>query len=255
MKNIALCLRYDGSRYHGWQVQKNDVTVAETVEDAIFRVCGERLRVVGCGRTDAGVHALRYCANFHSGTRIPMERLPLALNSRLPEDIAVLDACEAAENFNAIGSCIKKEYVYKILNRTVRDPFLEKRVCFYPQHLDMELMQRAARAFEGTHDFRAVRSVGTETKTTVRTVHWCRAEREGDLITVSVCADGFLYNMCRAMVGTMVYASYGKLLPEEIPELLEKGDRRLTGPTMPPQGLYLNRVWYEGAVGDMMARN
>ena len=103
MKNIALCLRYDGSRYHGWQVQKNDMTVAETLEDAIFKVTGERLRVVGCGRTDAGVHALRYCANFHSDTRIHMERLPLAINSRLPEDIAVLDACEETENFNAIG--------------------------------------------------------------------------------------------------------------------------------------------------------
>ena len=115
----------------------------------------------------------------------------------------------------------------------------------------MELMQAAAKAFEGTHDFRAVRSEGTQTRTTVRTVYWCRAEKEGDIITVSICANGFLYNMCRAMVGTMVYASYGKLLPEEIPLLLEKGDRRLTGPTMPPQGLYLNRVWYEGSVGEM----
>ena len=103
--------------------------------------------------------------------------------------------------------------------------------------------------------FKAVRSEGTQTKTTVRTVYWCRAEKEGDIITVSVCANGFLYNMCRAMVGTMVYASYGKLLPEDIPALLEKGDRRLTGPTMPPQGLYLNRVWYDGAPGEMMARN
>ncbi len=255
MKNIALCLRYDGSRYHGWQVQKNDVTVAETLEDAIFRVCGEKLRVTGCGRTDAGVHALRYCANFKSETRIPMERLPLALNSRLPEDIAVLDAREVELDFNAIGSCIKKEYIYKIWNSKIRDPFLEKRACFYPQDLDMALMQRAARAFEGTHDFRAVRSVGTETRSTVRTVHWCRAEREGEMITVSICADGFLYNMCRAMVGTMVYASYGKLLPEEIPALLARGDRRLTGPTMPPQGLYLNRVWYEGAAGELMERN
>lgn len=255
MSNIALCLRYDGSRYHGWQVQKNDVTVAETLEQAILKACGERTRVVGCGRTDAGVHALRYCANFRSETRIPLERLPLALNARLPDDIAVVDACRADDGFNAIGSCIKKEYIYKILNSRIRDPFLEKRVCFYPQALDLELMQRAAAAFEGTHDFRAVRSVGTETRTTVRTVHWCRAEKEGELITVSICADGFLYNMCRAMVGTMVYASYGKLLPEEIPVLLERGDRRLTGPTMPPQGLYLNRVWYDGAVGDMMARH
>ena len=252
MKNIAIALRYDGSRYHGWQLQKNDVTVAETVEEALFKATGERLRVTGCGRTDAGVHALRYCANFRSDTRIPMERLPLAVNSRLPADIAVLDAVEAPEDFNAIGSCIKKEYVYKIWNSAIRDPFLEKRCCFYPQSLDMALMRRAAAAFEGTHDFAAVRSVGTETKTTVRTVYWCSAEREGELITVRVCADGFLYNMARAMVGTMVYASYGKLEPGEIPALLEKGDRRLTGPTMPAQGLYLNRLWYDGPAGKMM---
>ena len=225
------------------------------MEEAIAKVTGERVRVPGCGRTDAGVHALRYCANFRSETRIPIERIPLAINSRLPEDIAVLDAAEADESFNAISSCIKKEYIYKILNSNIRGPFLQRRVCFYPQRLDIELMQRAAKAFEGTHDFKAVRSEGTQTKTTVRTVYWCKAEKEGDIITVSVCANGFLYNMCRAMVGTMVYASYGKLLPEDIPALLEKGDRRLTGPTMPPQGLYLNRVWYDGAPGEMMARN
>lgn len=254
MKNIALCLRYDGSRYHGWQVQKEEATVAQTVEEALARLCGHPVKLTGCGRTDAGVHALRYCANFRSDTRIPMEKLPLAANALLPGDIAVMAAVEAPEDFNAIASCIKKEYQYRILNSNIRDPFLEKRVCFYPQRLDTELMRRAAGAFEGTHDFRAVRSVGTETRTTVRTVHWCRVEREGPLITVSICADGFLYNMCRAMVGTMVYAAYGKLLPEDIPALLEKGDRRLTGPTMPPQGLYLNRVWYDGAVGEMLSR-
>ena len=254
MRNIALRLKYDGSRYHGWQVQKNDITVCQTMEEALEKVCGHQVKLVGCGRTDAGVHALRYCANFKSDCRIPLDRLPLAINSRLPGDIAVVAAAEAPENFNAIGSCIKKEYIYKIHNSNIRDPFLEKRVCFYPQHLDMELMQAAAKAFEGTHDFKAVRSEGTQTKTTVRTVYWCRAEKEGDIITVSICANGFLYNMCRAMVGTMVYASYGKLLPEEIPLLLEKGDRRLTGPTMPPQGLYLNRVWYEGSVGEMFLK-
>ena len=254
MKNIALILRYDGSRYHGWQVQKNEISVAQTLEETLTKTCGHPVKTVGCGRTDAGVHALRYCANFRSDTRIPLDRLPLAVNARLPGDIAVLEAVEAPEDFNAIGSCIKKEYVYKILNSNIRDPFLQERVCFYPQHLDMALMQRAGRAFEGTHDFRAVRSEGTQTKTTVRTVHWCRAEKEGDLITISICANGFLYNMCRAMVGTMIYASYGKLLPEDIPHLLEMGDRRLTGPTMPPQGLYLNRVWYDGAVGEMFSR-
>lgn len=254
MKNIALRLRYDGSRYHGWQVQKNAITVAQTMEEALAKVCGERVKLTGCGRTDAGVHALRYCANFHSDCTVPVDRMPLAVNSRLPDDIAVVDAVEVPDDFNAIGSCVKKEYVYKILNSRIPDPFLAGRVCFYPQRLDISLMQAAARAFEGTHDFKAVRSEGTQTKTTVRTVYWCRAEKDGDLITVSICANGFLYNMCRAMVGTMVYASYGKLIPEEIPALLEKRDRRLTGPTMPPQGLYLNRVWYDGAAGAMMEK-
>ena len=253
MRNIALRLKYDGSRYHGWQVQKNDISVCQTLQEALEKTCSHPAKVVGCGRTDAGVHALRYCANFRTDCRIPTDRLPLAVNSRLPGDIAVVDAVEVEDDFNAISSCIKKEYIYKILNSNIRDPFLEKRVCFYPQHLDMELMQAAAKAFEGTHDFRAVRSEGTQTKTTVRTVHWCKAEKNGDIITVSICANGFLYNMCRAMVGTMVYASYGKLIPEEIPMLLEKGDRRLTGPTMPPQGLYLNRVWYDGAAGEMFS--
>lgn len=254
MKNIALRLRYDGSRYHGWQVQKNAITVAQTMEEALAKVCGERVKLTGCGRTDAGVHALRYCANFHSDCTVPVDHMPLAVNSRLPDDIAVVDAVEVPDDFNAIGSCVKKEYVYKILNSRISDPFLADRVCFYPQRLDISLMQAAARAFEGTHDFKAVRSEGTQTKTTVRTVYWCRAEKDGDLITVSICANGFLYNMCRAMVGTMVYASYGKLIPEEIPALLEKRDRRLTGPTMPPQGLYLNRVWYDGAAGAMMEK-
>lgn len=254
MKNIALRLRYDGSRYHGWQVQKNAITVAQTMEEALAKVCGERVKLTGCGRTDAGVHALRYCANFHSDCTVPVDRMPLAVNSRLPDDIAVVDAVEVPDDFNAIGSCVKKEYVYKILNSRIPDPFLADRVCFYPQRLDISLMQAAARAFEGTHDFKAVRSEGTQTKTTVRTVYWCRTEKDGDLITVSICANGFLYNMCRAMVGTMVYASYGKLIPEEIPALLEKRDRRLTGPTMPPQGLYLNRVWYDGAAGAMMEK-
>ena len=176
MKNIALRLRYDGSRYHGWQVQKNAVTVAQTMEEALAKVCGERVKLTGCGRTDAGVHALRYCANFHSGCTVPVDRLPLAVNSRLPDDIAVVDAVEVPDDFNAIGSCVKKEYVYKILNSRIPDPFLADRVCFYPQRLDISLMQAAARAFEGTHDFKAVRSEGTQTKTTVRTVYWCRAE-------------------------------------------------------------------------------
>jgi tRNA pseudouridine38-40 synthase len=253
MRNIALRLSYDGTHYHGWQTQKEDVTVQQTMEQAVEKIVKHPVHITGCGRTDAGVHALRYCANFRTDCAIPLERLPLAINSRLPQDIGVSAAVEAPEDFNAIGSCLQKEYIYKIHNSRIRDPFLDSRACFYPNFLDIDRMSRAAEAFVGTHDFAAVRSVGTETKTTVRTVHWCRAEKEGDVITVAVCADGFLYNMVRAIVGTLVYASYGKLEPEDIPHLLELGDRRLTGPTMPPQGLYMHRVWYPGAVGDMMA--
>ena len=255
MRNIALRLRYDGSEYHGWQRQKDLPTVQQTLEEALGKICGHTVTVTGCGRTDAGVHALRYCANFRTDCTIPIDRVPLAVNTRLPGDIAVVDACEVEDGFNAIGSCEKKEYIYRILNSRIPDPFLDKRVCFYPSPLDIGCMRRAARAFEGTHDFAAVRSVGTETKTTVRTVYWCRARREGDLITVQVCANGFLYNMVRAMVGTMVYASYGKLVPEDIPSLLATRDRRLTGPTMPPQGLYMHRVWYSGPAGEMMFRD
>ena len=253
MRNIAIRLRYDGTNYHGWQTQREDVTVQETVERAVEKICKEHVHVTGCGRTDAGVHALRYCANFRTDCTIPVGRVAMALNSRLPEDIAVAGAVEVSPDFNAIGSCIRKEYIYRIHNSRIRDPFLDRGACFYPQALDTDRMARAAAAFEGTHDFAAVRSVGTETKTTVRTVHWCRVEKAGDMITLAVCADGFLYNMVRAIVGTLVYASYGKLEPEEIPRLLELGDRRLTGPTMPPQGLYMNRVWYDGPAGELMA--
>ena len=255
MRNIALRLRYDGSAYHGWQVQKTEITVAETLEKALTKTCGHPVKAVGCGRTDAGVHALRYCANFKTDSRIPVDRIPLAVNSRLPMDIAVVDACEAPENFNAILSCEKKEYTYKILNSNIRDPFLRSRVCFYPSSMDFQRFTQAGKAFEGTHDFAAVRSVGTETSTTVRTVHWCESELIDGLICVRICANGFLYNMARAIVGTMVYAAHGKLDPGDIPSLLEIGDRRLTGPTMPPQGLYMSRIWYPGEVGVMMSKD
>ncbi len=207
--------------------------------------------MTGCGRTDSGVHANVYCANFRTNCTVPADRIPLAVNAHLPGDIAVSDAMEAPDDFNAISSCLQKEYVYKILNTNIRDPFLENRVCFYPRHLDISLMKAAGKAFEGTHDFSAVRSLGTPVKSTVRTVKWCKVEKDGDIISIYICADGFLYNMCRAIAGTLVYASCGKLCPEDIPSLLDKADRRLTGPTMPPQGLYLNRLWYEEPVGKM----
>lgn len=254
MRNIALRLSYDGAKYHGWQQQPHDETVAGTLLRAVNRVCGDVAHITGCGRTDAGVHALRYCANFRTNSRIPADRLPLALNTLLPPDIAAFAAVDAPEDFNAISSCEKKEYTYRLVASRLRDPFLADRAYFYPRRVDLEAMRRAAEKFVGTHDFAAVRNVGTETKTTVRTVFWFEVDQVGERIDMRVCADGFLYNMARAMVGTLLYVSEGKLNADDIPELLRLRDRRLTGPTAPPQGLYMSRIWYGGAVGEMMQK-
>lgn len=174
-----------------------------------------------------------------------MERLPFAVNTHTPEDIAVQEAFEVPGDFNAIGSCLKKEYTYRIYNSRFKNPFYVNRVYFYPKRLDEEFLNRAAGMVEGTHDFAAMRNVGTETKTTVRTVHYCRVSRSGELLELKVCADGFLYNMVRTIVGTILYAAEGKFAPEEIPEILKRGDRTAAGPTAPPGGLYLTRLWYE----------
>ena len=181
MRNIALKLMYNGTAYHGWQMQRTEASVQETLQRGLSMVCGERVRLTGVGRTDAGVHAERYVANFRTSSRIPIDRLPFAVNTHTPEDIVVREALEVADDFNAIGSCLKKEYTYRIYNSRIKNPFYVNRAYFYPKKLDEAAMDAAARAFEGTHDFRAVRSVGTETKTTVRTVHYCRVTRRGEL--------------------------------------------------------------------------
>ena len=245
MRNIAITLKYLGTAYHGWQVQKTQITVGETVEKAVAMVVGHPVHVTGCGRTDAGVHARVYVANFRTTSRIPCERLPYALNTHLPLDIVVTHAMDVHENFNAIGSCVRKEYTYLIYNSAIKDPFYVNRAWFYPKHLDETVMQRAGDQFVGTHDFAAVRSVGTEVKSTVRTVYYYEVAREGDLLSLRVCANGFLYNMARAMAGTVVYAAEGKLPPDSVAEILENGDRKAAGPTVPPGGLYMTQLWYD----------
>ena len=245
MRNIALKLMYNGTAYHGWQVQKTVSSVCETMEKGLSKVCGGNVKLVGCGRTDAGVHAERYIANFHTNSRIPVERLPFAVNTHTPEDIVVREALEVEEDFNAILSCQKKEYTYRIYNSRIKNPFYVNRAYFYPKHLDETVMQRAADCFVGTHDFAAVRSVGTDVKSTVRTVYYYKIEREGDLISLRVCANGFLYNMARAMAGTCVYAAEGKFPPEDVAQILLNGDRTAAGPTVPPGGLYMTKLWYD----------
>jgi len=245
MRNVALNIKYDGSQYHGWQVQKSEVTVAGTIEAALSKLCGHPVKVHGCGRTDAGVHAEVYCANFKTSSTIPPENLPLAANSLLPNNIAVQSAQYVSDNFDAILSCIKKEYTYRLINARIRDPFYSSRALFYPNKLNIDAMKQAAEHFVGKKDFAAVRSVGTETKTTIRTVFWYEIEEVDNIIEFRACADGFLYNMARAMVGTLLYVSEGKILPGDLPMLLESKDRKLAGPTVPPDGLYLTKLWYE----------
>lgn len=247
MRNIALQLMYNGSAYHGWQIQNNAETVAGTLQKAIGAICGEEIHLTGCGRTDAGVHAERYIANFRTNSRIPVEALPFAINTHTPEDIVVQNAFEVAEDFNAIGSCLKKEYTYRIYNARMKNPFYVNRAYFYPKPLQEDFLDRAARMFEGTHDFSAVRNVGTETRTNVRTIYYCNVTRRGDLLELKVCADGFLYNMVRIIAGTVLYAAEGKFRPEDIPGILDRGIRTEAGPTAPPGGLYLTKIWYEDA--------
>ena len=249
MRNIALKLMYVGTAYHGWQIQKNAITVQEALERGISKVVKHPVRCVGAGRTDAGVHAEVYIANFRTDCAIPCDRMPLAFNARLPDDIVVMSAREVSEDFNAIGSCLRKEYTYRVYNSRIRNAFHVNRVYFYPKRLDEGVMAQAAQRFVGTHDFRAVRDVGTPTKTTVRTVYYFDVIRSGEIIEMKVCANGFLYNMVRAMVGTILYAAEGKLTPDEISAILLRGNRTEAGPTAPPDGLYMTRLWYREPVG------
>ncbi|HWS41677.1 MAG TPA: tRNA pseudouridine(38-40) synthase TruA [Pseudoflavonifractor sp.] len=244
MRNIALKLMYVGTAYHGWQVQKNASSVEETLEKALSTVVCHPVKCVGAGRTDAGVHAETYIANFHTTSSIPCDRIPLAVNTRLPEDIVVVKATEVGEDFNAIGSCVKKEYTYRIYNSRLGNAFYVNRAWFYPKRLDETVMQAAAGHLVGTHDFKAMQSVGTDVKSTVRTVHYFDIARDGDLIECRVCANGFLYNMVRAMVGTCVYAAEGKFSPDDVPAILSGRCRTKGGPTAPPGGLYMTKLWY-----------
>lgn len=240
---------YVGTAYHGWQRQKNAVSVQETLEACVEKVVKHSVRFTGAGRTDAGVHAEAYIANFRTTCSIPRDRMPLAFNARLPADIVTVSAREVSDGFNAIGSCIQKEYTYRVYNSRIRNAFHVNRVYFYPKALDEAFLQEAADQFVGTHDFSAVRDVGTPTRTNVRTIHYFTVRRAGDLIELRVCADGFLYNQVRCMVGTILYAAEGKFAPTDIPRILAEKNRTAAGPTVPPDGLYLTKLWYREPVG------
>lgn len=214
------------------------------MEEAIEKTCGIKTSVSGCGRTDAGVHAEGYVANFKGDCRIPMDRLPHALNARLPGDIVIHESHIVPEDFDARFSCLAKEYTYRVHNSPTRNPFLTDRAYFYPQRLDEKAMAEAAAHFVGVHDFSAVRSLGTPVRSPVREIYYLDVERRGDMIDIRVCANGFLYNMVRAISGTLVFVGCGKIPPGNIPKILLSKDREQGGPTAPACGLYLTALDY-----------
>jgi len=244
MQNYLLKLRFDGAPFCGWQAQPNGPTVQAAVEEAILRVTGRAVRVTGCSRTDAGVHAREFYCNFHCDTRVPIERLPAALNAWLPEQIAVTGCSPVDPDFNARFDCRAKTYRYHIHNAPERDPFLLRRALPERYPLDENLLAREAAAFLGTHDFASFRAAGGSAKTSVRTVSRFDVLREGDEVFFFVRADGFLYNMVRIMAGTLLEIARGRIAQGSIPDILAACDRARAGATAPAQGLMLWETEY-----------
>lgn len=241
-----MTISYDGANYHGWQIQQNAVAVQQVFQEALGRVLGEKPDIKGCSRTDSFVHAREYCISLKTEHTIPCERLVGALNHFLPDDIAVWSCREVPMDFHARYSCTGKEYVYEIWNNPVRDPFLRRRALHYWYPLDLERLNEAAACFLGTHDFTSFCTLDTrERGDMTRTVTKAAVRREGDLVLFTVAADGFLYNMVRIMVGTLLRVAQGQLEPPDVAKAIEAKDRKAAGPTAPPYGLYLNRVFYE----------
>ena len=247
--NIRLTLCFDGAAYCGFQVQKNGASVCQVVQDALEAVLGERPPVKGCSRTDAGVHALAYCLSFRADCPVPLAKLPLALNAHLPRDVRVTRADQAPEDFHARYSAHSKTYCYRIWNSPVDRPFDEPYYHRVNAPLDTAAMQAAADRLVGRHDFAAFCAAGSEVAArgdTVRTLARCQVRREGALITVTVTADGYLYNMVRILAGTLVQAGLHKLDPAGIDAILAGRDRAAAGPTLPAKGLFLQAVDYGG---------
>lgn len=246
MARIKLTLAYDGTRYHGWQVQPNAVTVQEVLQDAVERITGVRSGITGCSRTDAGVHAKMFCCAMDTASPLRGEKLCKALNAVLPRDVAVYDAVEVDDAFHPRYDACGKRYEYHIYNGRQRHPFYEGRAVHINRPLDERALDRAAKDLIGTHDFAAFCASGSSVEDTVRTVSHAAVRREGDVVIFSVAADGFLYNMVRIMVGTLLDMASGRLAYDAIPRILESCDRDQAGVTAPACGLYLQEVYYEG---------
>ncbi|MDO4459523.1 MAG: tRNA pseudouridine(38-40) synthase TruA [Clostridia bacterium] len=245
-RNVLIKLSYDGSKFHGWQIQENAYTVQQCFQEAIADILGSCPDIKACSRTDSGVHARVFCISMHIDNPITNERLQSALNHFLPSYAVCLSVETVADDFHARYSCLGKEYEYVILNSPVRDPFLDGKTLHYWYPIDDEKLNRAASYYLGTHDFTSFCTQDARKMEDMRrTIYRSDVRREGDKVIFTVAGDGFLYNMVRIMVGTLLRVQQNKFEPEDIPKILEAKNRKVAGPTAPADGLYLNRVFYE----------
>ena len=237
MKNIKLIIEYDGTNYYGWQKQNDKVTIQGTLEEAVRNLTKEENDVIGCSRTDSGVHARGFVASFKTESTVPPHKFREAINYRLPDDIVVLSSEEVSEDFHPRYLAKGKTYEYTIYNNLVPTALNRAFSYHYKYPLDIESMKEACNFFKGTHDFKAFRSEGSSVKTTVRTIYDLNIKTEGDFIKISVSGDGFLYNMVRIIVGTLINVGRGKIAPHDIEKIIAGKDRKEAGDCVPAKGL------------------
>lgn len=244
MRNIKLALEYDGKDFLGWQKQKVGRTVQSVLEKAIEDLTKEKVYVIGCSRTDTGVHAREFIANFYTNSTIPGDKFIYALNNNLPDDVVIVKSEEVGEAFHSRYDSQGKTYCYTLLNRKIPTALYRNSSYLVKEQLDVEKMREGAKHLIGTHDFAAFRSIGSSVKTTVRTLYKLEVEKKEDFINIYVSGDGFLYNMVRIIVGTLIDVGRGKFQPSYIKEVLETKDRSKAGKVVPPMGLTLIKVFY-----------
>lgn len=244
MKRVKLIVSYDGTDYCGWQVQPNGITVEEVLNKALQKLTGEEICVIGASRTDSGVHALGNVAVFDTETTIPAERIAAALNQRLPENIVIRSSEEVPLDFHPRYCDCSKTYEYRILNAKIPVPTMRHTHYFVSYDLNVENMRQAASYLVGEHDFMSFCNVRTDVENTVRTIYSLDIVKQGEELVVRITGNGFLYNMVRIIVGTLVRVGRGFYKPEKVKEILEAKDRKAAGVTAPPQGLYLVGIEY-----------
>ena len=245
MRNIRLRLQYEGTRYQGWQKQTStDNTIQGKMETLLTKMCGEPIEIAASGRTDAGVHALGQVANFHTNTSLSTEEIMDYCNRYLPEDIAVVEATEAAERFHSRLNATGKRYRYRIINSEVPDVFWRRYAVEEPASLDLEAMRHAAEYLLGEHDFKAFTSAKKSKKSTIRRIDEIRIERTGNRVEFVFTGNGFLHHMIRILMGTLLEVGKGFRTPESVSEVLASGDRAMAGPLVPAKGLVLEEVFY-----------